>query len=135
MTEQVLCPVCAWQWDGKRETCPHCDFPIARFKDLLAGERIVWVEKLKQEFDDLLAKHREVYEARKAERLWEGDAFLGVATNEEAEISVDGKVVGKTKEQYLPLSNLVGGKHLVEARTPYSYGRAAVELAPKDARG
>jgi hypothetical protein len=57
MTEQVLCPVCAWRWDGKRKTCPHCDFPIARFKDLLAGKRIVWVEKLKQEFDDLVAKH------------------------------------------------------------------------------
>jgi hypothetical protein len=134
MDEEVKCPVCAWQWDGKRQTCPHCDFPIADFKDLLAGKRIVWVEKLKQQFDDLVAKHRKVYEARKAERLWEGDAFLGVATNEDAEISVDGKVVGKTKERYLSLSNLVSGKHLVEARTPYSYGRAEVELAPKDAK-
>jgi hypothetical protein len=62
MNEEVKCPVCAWPWDGKRETCPHCDFPIARFKDLLSGKRIVWVEKLKQEFDDLVAKHRKVYE-------------------------------------------------------------------------
>jgi hypothetical protein len=134
MTEQVLCPVCAWQWDGKRQTCPHCDFPIADFKDFLSGKPVLWDKKLKQEFDDLVAKHRKVYEERKAERLFEGDAFLGVKTSEEAEIIVDGKVVGKTKDQYLALSNLVSGKHLVEARTAYSYGRAEVDLGSKDAK-
>jgi len=64
MTEQILCPVCYWQWDGKREICPHCDFPIAEFRDLLAGKPVLWDEKLKQDFHDLLTKHRKVYEER-----------------------------------------------------------------------
>jgi hypothetical protein len=134
MDEEVKCPVDAWPWDGERETCPNCDFPIARFKDLLAGKRVVYEEKLKPTFDDLVKKHTEVYEARKAEKLLEGDVVLGVVTNVEAEIIIDGKVVGKTEGKYLALENLVSGKHIVEARSAYSYGRAEVELAPKDAK-
>ena len=134
MDEEVKCPVDAWPWDGERETCPNCDFPIARFKDLLAGKRVVYEEKLKPTFDDLVKKHTEVYEARKAEKLLEGDVVLGVVTNVEAEIIIDGKVVGKTEGKYLALENLVSGKHIVEARSAYSYGRAEVELAHKDAK-
>jgi hypothetical protein len=65
MDEEVKCPVDAWQWDGKRETCPHCDFPIARFRGLLSGKRVVYDEKLKQEFDDLVAKHRKFMKPEK----------------------------------------------------------------------
>jgi hypothetical protein len=134
MDEEVKCPVDAWPWDGERETCPNCDFPIARFKDLLAGKRVVYEEKLKPTFDDLVKKHTEVYEARKAEKSLEGDVVLGVVTNAEAEIIIDGKVVGKTEGKYLALENLVSGKHIVEARSAYSYGRAEVNLEPKDAK-
>jgi predicted amidophosphoribosyltransferase len=39
--ETIICPVCKWQWDNKNQNCPNCNFPIAQFKDLLAGKRIL----------------------------------------------------------------------------------------------
>jgi hypothetical protein len=134
MSDQVLCPVCGWRWDGQSGSCPKCDFPIARFKDFLSGEPIVWDENFKRDFDDLVKSHTRIYEERKGERLFEGDAFLGIATDEEAEILIDGRVVGKTERGYLAVKNLISGKHIIEAWTAYSYGRAEVDLGSKDAK-
>jgi hypothetical protein len=93
MAEKVKCPVCAWPWDGERETCPHCDFPIADFKDLLAGERIVWDAKLKPEFDDLLAKHRKVYEEREKDLKRKPDELVPKGVEIQEGVSKDPKVI------------------------------------------
>jgi hypothetical protein len=63
--ETILCPVCKWQWDNKNQNCPNCNFPIAQFKDLLAGKRILSDDDLIKEFHNELEKAKKVYEERK----------------------------------------------------------------------
>jgi hypothetical protein len=63
--ETIICPVCKWQWDNKNQNCPNCDFPIAQFKDLLAGKRILSDDDLIKEFHNELEKAKKVYEERK----------------------------------------------------------------------
>jgi hypothetical protein len=63
--ETIICPVCKWQWDNKNQTCPNCNFPIAQFKDLLAGKRILSDDDLIKEFHNELEKAQKVYEERK----------------------------------------------------------------------
>jgi hypothetical protein len=58
MNEEVKCPVCSQQWDGKNLYCPNCDFPIAQFKDLLSGKRILSDDDLVKEFYKEIEKHR-----------------------------------------------------------------------------
>jgi len=131
MPESVACPVCQWLWDGRDETCPQCDFPLNRFCDLLRGKPVVWEEQLKQEFEQALGEHRANYEQH---RFLQGNAFLGIETNEEAEVWIDKRKVGITTGRYLAVENLLAGTHVVEARTQYAYGQAQVTLEPKDAQ-
>jgi hypothetical protein len=63
--ETIICPVCKWQWDNKNQNCPNCNFPIAQFKDLLAGKRILSDDDLIKEFHNELEKAKKVYEERK----------------------------------------------------------------------
>jgi WD40 repeat protein len=79
MSEKILCPVCYWQWDGGAKTCPHCDFPIAQFKDLLAGKPVLWDKTLKQDFDNLIEKHREISRKRKVEPILKIEAGMHIA--------------------------------------------------------
>jgi hypothetical protein len=77
MDEEVKCPVDAWQWDGKGKTCPECDFPIARFRGLLSGERVVYDEELEPEFRQLIAKHTAIYESRQKEQAAKASSTAG----------------------------------------------------------
>jgi len=63
--ETIICPVCKWQWDNKNQNCPNCNFPIAQFKDLLAGKRILSDDDLIKQFQNELEKAKKVYEERK----------------------------------------------------------------------
>jgi hypothetical protein len=92
---------------------------------------VVWDEQLKQEFEQALGEHRANYEQH---RLLQGNAFLGIETNEEAEVWIDKRKVGITTGRYLAVENLLAGTHVVEARTQYAYGQAQVTLEPKDAQ-
>ena len=112
--ERIVCPACGKEEQTREGVCAQCGF-------LLDG--------VKEKFRGLVK-----LEARKGAQLFLGDAFLGIATSEEAEVLIDGQLVGNTQNRYLAVKNLSAGRHLVEARTPYSYGRAEVELGPKDAK-
>jgi len=61
MNEEIKCPVCSQQWDGKNLYCPNCDFPIFRFKELISGKPVIFDVHFKQEFENLLEKHRKIY--------------------------------------------------------------------------
>jgi WD40 repeat protein len=79
MSDKILCPVCYWQWDERAKTCPHCDFPIAQFKDLLSGKPVVWDKNLKQDFDNLIEKHREISRKRKVEPILKIETGMHIA--------------------------------------------------------
>ena len=79
MSEKILCPVCYWQWDGGAKNCPHCDFPIAQFKDLLSGKPVLWDKTLKQDFDNLIEKHREISRKRKVEPILKIETGMHIA--------------------------------------------------------
>ncbi len=131
MAESIQCPVCNGQWDGQKESCPRCEFPIARFAGLLSGKPVVSYETLKTEFESELARCQKIWRRK---GLFQGDAVLGIATSEEAEIWIDGQKVGATQGKFLQVSNLSAGRHQIEARTRYASGQAEVEVKPRDAR-
>ncbi len=61
MAKKIYCPVCSWQWDGQKENCPRCDFPIARFAGLLSGNPVIYDETLKKEFETELERCKKVW--------------------------------------------------------------------------
>ncbi len=114
-----------------KETCPRCEFPIARFAGLLSGKPVIYDKTLKTEFEGELARCQKIWRGK---GLFQGDAVLGIATSDEAEIWIDGQKVGVTQGKFLQVSNLSAGRHEIEARTKYAFGQAEVEVKPRDAR-
>jgi hypothetical protein len=50
----LRCPVCSRQWDGERESCSLCEFPISQFKSLLSGELVLGNRELEQEYKEAI---------------------------------------------------------------------------------
>jgi hypothetical protein len=106
MPDLVRCIVCGWKWDGKGKTCPECDFPIARFRGLLSGERVVYDEELEPEFRQLIAKHTAIYESRQKEQAAKASSTAGVEQTHQVQKGRQEKLVASTPSKvrkYHPL--------------------------------
>ncbi len=106
-------------------------FPLPALRDCSPASPWSHYDTLKTEFESELARCQKIWRRK---GLFQGDAVLGIATSEEAEIWIDGQKVGATQGKFLQVSNLSAGRHEIEARTQYASGQAEVEVKPRDAR-
>jgi hypothetical protein len=60
----LQCPVCGYR--GNEETCPQCGFPLGQYRDFLSGIPVLADEAWKRELEELIQRHRTIYQERMA---------------------------------------------------------------------
>jgi hypothetical protein len=60
----LQCPACGYR--GNEETCPQCGFPLGQYRDFLSGIPVLADEAWKLELEELIQRHRTIYQERMA---------------------------------------------------------------------